>query len=152
LEKIDIVWSGPSVSRACQVKSSINQLRKSDVEKWAAELEKQSTANELVLLLIGPCSASVARIGSLGRVSIPPPRNIDFEELLGFAAHLLDRFLVQENIKAQSPHHRELMVRALVAELSIFASNGRPIDRHGFMRFPPKFGPLVKVESASLNR
>jgi len=132
-DKIDISWYGGSATRACQVKSSINQINQPDAKKWAAELEAQSTADELTLILVGPCSSSVARMGLYGKVTIPCPKSLDFEGMLGFAAHLLDRFLVQEKINAQSPSHRELMVRALVTELSIFASDGSPIERHGFI-------------------
>lgn len=132
-DKVDISWYGATSTRACQVKSSINQINLPDVQKWADELEQSSRADELTLILIGPCSSSVARMGHHGRVTVPCPKNLDFEGLLGLAAHLLDRFLVQENINARSPSHRELMVRALVTELSIFASNGSPIVRRDFI-------------------
>lgn len=132
-DKIDISWYGASAIRACQVKSSINQINQPDAQKWAAELETQSTADELTLILVGPCSSSVARMGSQGKVAIPCPKSLDFKGMLGFAAHLLDRFLVHENINAQSPNHRELMVRALITELSIFASDGAPIKRRNFV-------------------
>ena len=132
-DKIDILWSGASATRVCQVKSSINQINQPAVKKWAAELEAQSTADELTLILVGPCSSAVARMGSHGKVAIPCPRSPNFEEMLGFTAHLLDRFLVREKIHAQSPSHREIMVHALVTKLSIFASDGSPIERHKFV-------------------
>ena len=132
-EKIDISWYGPAATRVCQVKSSINQINQPDAKKWAVELEGQSVADELMLILVGPCSSSVARMGQYGKVVVPCPKNLDFEGLLGFAAHLLDRFLDTENINAQSPNHRELMVRALLTELSVFASDGTPIERRHFV-------------------
>ena len=132
-DKVDISWYGATATRACQVKSSINQINQPDVQKWAEELEQQSTADELTLILVGPCSLSVARMGQYGNVTVPCPKNLDFDGLLGFAAHLLAKFLERENINAPSPSHRELMVRALVTELSIFASYGRPIERRDFI-------------------
>lgn len=132
-DKVDISWYGATATRACQVKSSINQINLPDVQKWAEELEQQSTADEFTLVLVGPCSSSVARMGHHGNVTVPCPKNLDFDGLLGLAAHLLDRFLVQEKINTPSPSHRELMVRALVTELSIFASNGAPIERRNFI-------------------
>ena len=132
-DKVDISWYGSTATRTCQVKSSINQINQPDVKKWADELERQSTADELTLILVGPCSSSVARMGHHGNVVVPCPKNLDFEGLLGLAAHLLDRFLVKEKINALSPSHRELMVRALVTELSIFASGGSPIARRDFI-------------------
>ncbi|MEM9504364.1 MAG: hypothetical protein AAGA01_10465, partial [Cyanobacteria bacterium P01_E01_bin.43] len=132
-DKIDILWCGASTTRACQVKSSINQINLGNAKKWAAEFEAQSTADELSLVLVGPCSSSVARMTSHGKVLIPCPKNLDFEGMLGLAAHWLDRFLVLEKINAQSPNHRELMVRALTTELSIFTSSGSPIKRHEFV-------------------
>ncbi|MHB1350328.1 MAG: CBS domain-containing protein [Desulfobulbaceae bacterium] len=138
-DKIDISWHGASATRACQVKSSINQINRPDVKKWAAEFEAQSTEDELTLILVGPCSSSVARMCFYGKVAIPSPKSLDFEEMFGFAAHLLDRFLAQEKINAQSPIHRELMARALVTELSIFASNGSPIERRYFIELLKKW-------------
>jgi len=132
-DKVDISWYGATTTRTCQVKSSINQINLPDAQKWAEELEQQSTADEFTLVLVGPCSSSVARMGHHGNVTVPCPKNLDFDGLLGLAAHLLDRFLVQEKINAPSPSHRELMVRALVTELSIFASNGTPIERRDFI-------------------
>lgn len=132
-DKVDISWSGATLTKACQVKSSINQINLPDVQKWANELEQQSTADELTLILVGPCSSSVAKVGRHGKVSVPCPKSPDFEGLLGYAAHLLDRFLVREQINARSPSHRELMVRALVTELSIFASSGSPFGRRDFV-------------------
>ena len=132
-DKIDISWYGASATRACQVKSSINQINQPDAKKWAAELEAQSTADELTLILVGTCSSSVARMGLYGKVAIPCPKSLDFEGMLGFAARLLDRFLVRVKINAQAPSHRELMVRALVTELSIFASDGSSIERLDFI-------------------
>lgn len=132
-DKVDISWYGTTATRVCQVKSSINQINQPDVQKWAEELERQSTADEFTLILVGPCSLSVARMGQHGNVTVPCPKNLDFDGLLGFAAHLLAKFLEREDINAPSPSHRELMVRALVTELSIFASNGDPIERRDFI-------------------
>lgn len=132
-DKVDISWYGATATRACQVKSSINQINQPDVQKWAEELERQSTADEFTLILVGPCSLSVARMGQHGNVTVPCPKNLDFDGLLGFAAHLLAKFLEREDINAPSPSHRELMVRALVTELSIFASNGDSIERRDFI-------------------
>lgn len=132
-DKVDISWYGAAATRACQVKSSINQINQPDAQKWAEDLEQQSTADELTLILVGPCSLSVARMQQHGDVTVPCPKNLDFDGLLGFAAHLLAKFLERENINAPSPSHRELMVRALVTELSVFASNGAPIERRDFI-------------------
>ncbi|MCC5843597.1 MAG: hypothetical protein JJU05_05035 [Verrucomicrobia bacterium] len=132
-EKIDILWHGVTKTRSCQVKSSINQINLPDAKRWADELERHSRADELTLILVGPCSSQVARMERYGNVDVPCPKNADFEGLIGLAAHLLDRFLVQENIKSQSPHHREMMVDTLITKLSILASNGSPIERKEFI-------------------
>lgn len=132
-EKIDIVWYGTTVTRASQVKSSINQINQPDVEKWASELERNSTANELTLILVGPCSTAVAKMGKYGNVLVPCPKSLDLEGLMGLAAHLLDVFLFKESVHVRSPSHRELMVRALITELSIFACSGSLIKRHDFI-------------------
>ena len=146
-DKIDISWYGATKTRACQVKSSINQINLPDATKWATELEGQSKADELTLILVGPCSSSVARMESHGKVVVPCPKNLDFDGLLGLAAHLLARFLEQENIIAHSPSHRELMVRAMITELSVLASGGAPIQRHVFIELLKKWVTAVQAPS-----
>lgn len=133
-DKVDILWHGPTTLRACQVKSSINPIYQPSVKKWARELEAQSYADELELILVGPCSQPVARMGSYGKVTIPCPKNLDFEGMLGLAAHWLAKFLEKEKIDSKSPNHRTQMVRALVTELSVFASSGTPIERSHFVQ------------------
>lgn len=145
LDKIDILWSGPLKTRAYQVKSSINQINLPDAKKWAVDLESESIADELALILIGPCSQSVARIKRCGAVDIPCPKSLDIEGMLGQAAHLLDIFLVNESFHSQSPSHRELMVRALVAEMSFLSSNSTPFGRSEFIALLKKWLQGVAV-------
>lgn len=131
-DKVDVAWSGHFGTRVCQVKSSINQISKPDAIKWAEELEGQSQAEEYLLILVGPCSSSVARMNKHKNVQVPCPKNLDFDGLLGHACHLLGVLLEKHHIDVHSFLHREAIANALVTKLSIFASSGKPFTRVNF--------------------
>lgn len=132
-DQADIFVEGASKTSAIQVKSTINQISIDKAKKWAIALENASTADELRLVLIGHCSKPVARMGQHGKVVVPPPKTLDLEGLLSQAAHELHKFLVHENKGPQDPTHLELMVKALVTELSVLASGGHPYERKDFI-------------------
>lgn len=48
---------------------------------------------------------------------------------LAQAAHLLDKFLLHEGLGQRTPHHRELMVEAMIARLSVLSTEGRALTR-----------------------
>lgn len=135
-EKVDILWQNETYSRAVQVKSSRNQIGKADAQAWASELESDATADSLELILIGPCAQSVAEMGRHGRVNIPCPKSMDFAGLRREAAHLLDIYLNRRGFRNQSPLQREILVNALVTNLSEFSTSGTPLSRS-------KLGELV---------
>ena len=95
-EKFDIHWERPNSKRVVQVKSSKNQIGKANAKKGATELKSNATADEYELLLVGPCAQSVVEVGAFDGVSVPPPRVLDIDGLLGKRAHLLDKLLISE--------------------------------------------------------
>ncbi len=128
-DKVDILWTAPSQTKATQVKSSINQINKPDAIRWASDLKKSTNADIYELILVGPSSKSVARLETHGGVSIPCPKNLDIQGLLNEAAHLLDKFLTREGVAQTSATQREMMVSAIVTKLSAFSTQGRPLTR-----------------------
>lgn len=128
-EKIDILRQGSAGTKATQVKSSIRQIRTPDAERWAKELEDGASADVLELVLVGSCSQPVLAVGGIGRVRVPRAKNLDWKGLLREAAHLLDVFLHMENLASESPQHRELLVLGLIAQLSVYSSESRPLQR-----------------------
>lgn len=95
-EKFDIHWERPNSKRVAQVKSSKNQIRKANAKKGATELKSNAAADEYELLLVGQCAESVVEVGAFDGVSVPPPRVLDIDGLLGKGAHLLDKLLISE--------------------------------------------------------
>ncbi len=95
-EKVDIHWERPNSKRVVQVKSSKNQIGKADAEKWATDLKSNAAADEYELLLVGSCAQSVVEMGAFDGVSVPPPRVLDIDGLLGQGAHLLDKLLISK--------------------------------------------------------
>jgi hypothetical protein len=132
-DKVDVAWQGIKGTKVSQVKSSINQISKSNAVKWATELKENSKADEYLLILVGPCSQSVAKMSSYNTVLIPCPKNMDINGLLRETCHLLAVFLEKNSIYAQSFLHREAMANALVTKLSTFASHGISLSRCDFV-------------------
>jgi len=132
-DKVDVAWQGEKGTKVSQVKSSINQISKANATKWATELKEQSQADAHILLLVGPCSQSVTKMGSYNDVLIPCPKNMDINGLLREACHLLAVFLEKNNIYAQSFLHREAIANALVTKLSTIASHGISLPRREFV-------------------
>ena len=128
-DKVDILWISPSQTKAIQVKSSINQINKPDATRWASDLKEATKADIYELILVGPSSNSVARLGTQDGVSIPCPKNLDIQGLMNEAAHLLDKFLTHEGVAQTSATQREVMVSAIVTKLSAFSTQGRALTR-----------------------
>lgn len=128
-EKIDISWDLGNSIRASQVKSSIRQIGLAKVQAWSEEMVQKSDAESLSLILIGPCSGDVTKLEKCEKVRIPTPKNLDLEGMLGLAAHRLDKFLSEQKIESTSPHHRELMAKALVTEMSMLACDAKTFVR-----------------------
>ena len=110
-EKVDILWQYPGRTEAVQVKSSRNPFRKSDVERWAGELEAWQKADEYRLVLVGTGSSSVSKIGHVGKVAVPPPKSLDLPGLREQAAHRLQRFLESQNAPNWTTSSRPSTVR-----------------------------------------
>jgi len=153
LEKIDLLWEQASGTRAVQVKSSQNQIGKADAERWAEELETHhGGADELELVLVGPCAQSVVQLnpggghkvylgggargqlrGALwapaGRVTIPPPVPLNLDLLCQAAAHRLALFLESQGASAGRADQREALVRQLGWRLAQWSAESHRLSR-----------------------
>jgi len=130
LEKIDLLWEQATGTRAVQVKSSQNQIGKADAERWAGELETHhGGADELELVLVGPCAESVVQLGRAGRVTIPPPLPLNLGLLCQAAAHRLALFLESRGAPAGRADQREALVRQLGWRLAQWSAESRRLSR-----------------------
>ncbi len=130
LEKIDLLWEQATGTRAVQVKSSQNQIGKADAERWAGELETHhGGADELELVLVGPCAQSVVQLGRAGRVTIPPPVPLNLGLLCQAAAHRLALFLESQNASAGRADQREALVRQLGWRLAQWSAESHRLSR-----------------------
>ncbi|MBC8871588.1 MAG: SUMF1/EgtB/PvdO family nonheme iron enzyme [Planctomycetes bacterium] len=130
-EKVDILWQYPGRTEAVQVKSSINPFGKADVERWAAELEAWQKADEYRLVLVGTVSPSVSKIGHVGKVAVPPPKNLDLSGLREQAAHRLHRFLESHGLPIESANRLTDLVGLLADDLSSRSVVGQTLWREG---------------------
>ncbi len=132
-EKVDILINYFNAEiEAIQVKSSQNQLSKSEVEKWSQELERSYKADNYKLILLGPCSRSVTEMGSYGSVKIPPPLNIDIEGWIFQASHQLDSFMIRNNMESFSPTAREIIVKALITNFETYSTQKKKVSKDEF--------------------
>ena len=128
-EKVDVLWESGTFRKATQVKSSLSQINKPDAQRWARELDANTVADELELVLVGSASSAVTRIGRIGRVSVPRPKNLDWDGLISEATHLLDCFLYKNGLESVSPDRSRLLAKGLVTELSNLASHSQSLSR-----------------------
>ena len=129
-EKIDLLWEHGTRRRAVQVKSSQNQIGKADAERWAGELEaNHGGADELELVLVGPCAESVVQLGRAGRVTIPPPVPLNLGLLCQAAAHRLALFLESQGASAGRADQREALVRQLGWRLAQWSAESHRLSR-----------------------
>jgi tetratricopeptide (TPR) repeat protein len=148
-DKVDVRWTTNIQTRAVQIKSSKNQVAKSDAERWAGDLQGSFAADQYELVLVGPTSQSVVEMATVGEVHIPCPKNLDLQGFINEAAHLLDKFLTRESIRPQSPERRELIVHALVTKLFCLSTTGTPYTRQQFIDTLKQWVSEVLIPSPS---
>lgn len=133
-EKVDILWQDHGRTKVVQVKSSQNQITLAQARSWCNELEQSTKADDYELLLLGPCSQSVAEIGQLSKVKIPIPRILDPFGLIEQAAHRLDRYLEDKGVSKVPSFARELIVNGLISKMETYSTKGDFISRKDFNR------------------
>jgi len=144
-EKVDILFEKDGARTAVQVKSSRNQISKSNAEQWAKELQERFDAEEYELILVGQTTRQLTNGEKIDKVRIPRPKNLDLTGLEREAAHLLDRTLSAKRVRTK-PDKRELLVRSLVTDFLKLASDSCGITRS---LFESSLIDLVKETSPS---
>jgi hypothetical protein len=87
-DQFDFVWSDACGAFAVQVKSTINEFKKPDVEAWAKKLEAVRKTETCRLVLVGNCHTSLAQVRKIGSVAVER-KNLDLPGLFHEAAHLV---------------------------------------------------------------
>ncbi|MGO9107869.1 MAG: hypothetical protein ACLP9L_01430 [Thermoguttaceae bacterium] len=129
-QKIDILWQYQDTTKAVQVRSSQKQISKATAERWAEEFQvAHADADELELVLVGPCSQGVVDLEKVGHVVVPPALNLDLTAFKHQAAHLLDRLLVGQGKSMCGPDYREMLAGALVEKLAVFSTSSHAMTR-----------------------
>lgn len=118
-EKIDIVWHLEDGSNhVVQVKSSQNQFKFSDVEKWAKETKQESNdASSYELIILSHSHPpKVANINEIDDVKISL-KQLNIAGMIQQAAHKLDWYLENKNFSKVPSLVRELIIEGLVSKL-----------------------------------
>jgi len=117
-EKVDIkfFYSQKNECRLLQVKSSKNQINVPHIKKWIASIKKTTDADNIELILLGPCSAGVVKYENkeLDGIKIHLPKIINENALLEQAAHRLNKFFEIEKRNIVYPTDSEFIIRILI--------------------------------------
>lgn len=148
-DKIDILWKYPNKIKACQVKSSQNQITKGDCTTWVTELEKNYTCDEYQLILIGPINKDVASVGTISKTLIPTPHLLNISALLEQASNRFDRFLEQRSISKVPVFAREILITSLVTKFEEYSTTGKEITREDFSKTLDDW--IISIYPNSLN-
>ncbi len=133
-EKVDILFIDSSKKRVIQVKSSQNQISKTQVSLWTEELKSSIQAEDYTLILIGPVSQSVIDDTEINGVQIPIPKVLDIISLLEQAAHKLDKYLSTRGFLPIPAFIREEFIAAFILKLEVYSTAGKPLLRSEFDR------------------
>lgn len=132
-DKVDIQWEfADGSSCAQQVKSSKNQIGKSDVIAWCKELKESKAASRYQLLLAGPIAAAVLDDSPFDGVEVPTPTSVDTLALIDQAITKVDRYLTARSISPLPLPLRESLIYELVARMLQAAIYGRRMARDEF--------------------
>ena len=150
-EKVDILWVyADGTTKAVQVKSTKNEFRKADLQRWAAELEAWQQADQYELMLAGtPASAAVAKLRVAGKVAIPPAKNNDIPAFREQAAHKLDGFLKKHRLPQRDGDYREMLADALATKLAALSTRGKPLTRAALVRQIKQWVPQSPAATVS---
>lgn len=131
-DQFDFVWSNANGAFATQVKSTINEFQKSDVERWAKKLEVERKNEQCSLILVGNYRTNLEDIDRVGAVSIQK-KNLDLNGLRAQAAHQIAGFLSSVNLDEGTAAQREQVVHYLVGQLLNYSTTREPIARDTFI-------------------
>jgi len=133
-DKVDLLWTYTNKKKACQVKSSQNQITKGHCEKWIEELENSFTCDEYELILIGPVNYDVASIKKISKTNIPTPYVLNINSLIEQGSNIFDKFLEQRSISKVPSFAREILIKSLVTKFEEYSTSGKPITRKDFIK------------------
>jgi tetratricopeptide (TPR) repeat protein len=132
-EQFDFVWSNANGVNAVQVKSTQNEFQKAEVEIWAAKMEAARKNEICKLILVGNYRTSLAKVFTIGAVSIEK-KNFDEPGLYMQAAQLLAKFLEMQNIDAGTADEREMIAHSLVTRLLRYSTTRETLTRDAFIK------------------
>ncbi|MEM4992495.1 hypothetical protein WKH56_08140 [Priestia sp. SB1] len=155
-EKIDVLWEYKnSKEKAVQVKSSINNLSKADINNWLTELAGDASSVEKIsLLLIGTVNdttkAFLNKLNNLNELSQEEKESLEIPFLSSYEGDVciqlenfehkaleakintaLDNFLTKRGYIASFPQ-REMMVGAIIYQFFGFTMSGKKVSREEF--------------------
>lgn len=132
-DQFDYVWSNAQGSFAVQVKSTINEFKKGEVEGWARKLETARKNETCKLVLVGNCHTSLTKVTKIDAVDIEK-MNLNLPGFIGQAAHQISKFIEDQNLYAGKAVEREMIVHSLTSRLQHFSTTRQRLTRDEFIK------------------
>jgi len=128
-EKIDLLWHYENgATRACQVKSSQNQISLPDAKRWALDLKVATKADAYELQLLGNVSETLGKEKEIEGVAVSTTP-LDVVGLIERAAHRIDRFLERNKLSSGNADYREQLVLTLIGKLEVLSVESRSLTQ-----------------------
>ncbi len=132
-EQFDFVWSNAAGTHAVQVKSTINEFQKGEVEGWAAKMEAARKKETCSLILVGNYHTSLSKVDKVGAVNIEK-KNLDLRSLFDQAAHQVAKFIHTQSLDAGTPDEHEMIAESLVTRLLRHSTTRETLTRDAFIK------------------
>lgn len=132
-DQFDFVWRNANGTTAVQVKSTINEFSKGEVEKWADKLQAVRKNEKCRLILVGNFLTSMKKVDRIGEVEIEK-KYLDTPGMKGYAAHQIDKFMRAHDLGSCPPEEREKIVNNLISHLLDYSVTGEILTRDAFIK------------------
>ena len=155
-DQFDFVWSDSKATHAVQVKSTINEFRKPDVEAWARNMEAARTGEQCRLMLVGKCHKKLDNVKQVGSVRIDN-RPLNLTHLYLIATNNVAKFLEAQRLDAGTPVLRGMIVEGLIARLLRHSTTREAISHAEFVSYLRQWieeapRPQRRIDIANIDR
>lgn len=133
-DQFDFIWCDGRATNAVQVKSTINEFSKPDVEAWAKKMEAARKGENCRLMLVGRCHRKLNNLSQIGSVAVerqPLNDTLLFLSAANYVAH----FLQAQKLDAGTPQLRGMIVEGLITRLLRHSVTREPISHSQFVDY-----------------
>lgn len=131
-DQFDYLWTAADGSHATQVKSTINTFARTDVERWASELQTARNNESCRLVLVGNMPPALDGIDRIAGVVIER-KGMNLQDLIDQAANGIARFLEARHKPSGTADERDRAVHAVIARLQHLSAKSQSFSYAEFV-------------------